>query len=162
MEFFKNIKKNIDLIRNKIKEVKQKIDSFKQVAKDSIFTKIAYWFFMICIWWPVKYSFLFLYYLGIWPFIKLFGSVSSSNINFSSSSIDFDELDAKAAASSTKSSNKKWKIQVYQGSYWEDRATGDDPNPNYISSRVETIKNQNGGKKTRAIYMDSGQVIDIS
>ena len=159
MEFFKNIKKNIDLIRNKINEIKQKIDSFKQAAKDSIFTKIAYWFFMICVWWPVKYSFLFLYYLGIWPFIKLFGGGSSSNINLSSSSssssIDFDELDAK-------SSNKKWKIQVYQGSYWEDRATGDDPNPNYISSRVETIKKQNGNKKTRAIYMDSGQVIDIS
>ena len=158
MEFFKNIKKNIDLIRNKINEIKQKIDSFKQAAKDSIFTKIAYWFFMICVWWPVKYSFLFLYYLGIWPFIKLFGGSSSSNINLSSSSsssIDFDELDAK-------SSNKKWKIQVYQGSYWEDRATGDDPNPNYISSRVQTIKKQNGNKKTRAIYMDSGQVIDIS
>jgi len=159
MEFFKNIKKNIDLIRNKINEIKQKIDNLKQAAKDSIFTKIAYWFFMISFWWPVKYSFLFLYYVGIWPFIKLLGGVSSSDINFSSSSRNPDD---EMTSSSTTSSNKKWKIQVHQGSYWEDRATGDDPNPNYISSRVETIKKQNGGKKTRAIYMDSGQVIDIS
>ncbi len=64
--------------------------------------------------------------------------------------------------SSTTSSNKKWKIQVHQGSYWEDRATGDDKYPNYISSIVHTIKKKNGVNKSWALYMDSGQVIDIS
>lgn len=159
MGFFKSIKKNIDLVRNKINEIKQKIDNLKQTVKESTFAKIAYWFFMICFWWPVKYSFLFLYYVGIWPFIKLLGGVSSSDLNFSSSSKNIND---KMAPSSTASSYKSWKIQVYQGSYWEDRASGNDPNPNYISHRVETIKKQNGGKKTRAIYRDSGQVIDIS
>ena len=134
MDFFKNIKKNIDLITNKINEIKQKIDDFKQVAKDSIFTKIVYWFFMITIWWPMKYSFLFLYYLGIWPFLKILGG--ASDLSFDSSSPDSSSSDSSNSRKSNKWTppvRRPWKIQVYNSNYWSDVLNGDTPDHNYIS-----------------------------
>ena len=171
MEFFKNIKKNIDLITNKINEIKQKIDDFKQVAKDSIFTKIVYWFFMITIWWPMMYSFLFLYYLGIWPFLKILGGLTEagSDLSFDSSSPDSSSSDSSSSDSSNSRKRNKWtppvrrpwKIQVYNSNYWSDVLNGDTPDHNYISQELQIKKMQNEGKKVRAIYRDTGEVIDI-
>ena len=156
MEFLKNIKKNIDLVANKINEIKQKIDDLKQVAKDSIFTKTAYWFFMICIWWPVKYSFLFLYYVGIWPFLKIMTFDTGSSDNYNSSSNNLSE------SSKPRSSDRRtWKIQFFTGSTWNDCLVGDSTNHNYISQQLQIKKQQNNGKKVRAIYADTNTVIDI-
>lgn len=163
MEFFKNIKKNIDLIANKINEIKQKIDDFKQMAKDSIFTKTAYWFFMICIWWPVKYSFLFLYYVGIWPFLKIMSFDTGSSNNYTGSSDDYDSSSNNLSESSKprSSDRRTWKIQFYNGSTWNDCLVGDSTSHNYISQQLQIKKQQNNGKKVRAIYADTNTVIDI-
>ena len=163
MEFFKNIKKKIDLIANKINEIKQKIDDFKQAAKDSIFTKTAYWVFMICIWWPIKYSFLFLYYVGIWPFLKIMNIDTGSSNDYTGSSNDYDPSSNNLSESSKprSSDRRTWKIQFFTGSTWNDCLQGDSTNHNYISQQLQIKKQQHNGKKVRAIYADTGTVIDI-
>ena len=161
MEFFKNIKEKIDLITNKINEIKQKIDDFKQVAKDSIFTKIVYWFFMITIWWPMKYSLLFLYYLGIWPFLKILGGLTEGTSDPSFDSSSSDSSNSRKSNKWTPPVRRPWKIQVYNSNYWSDVLNGDTPDHNYISQELQIKKMQNEGKKVRAIYRDTGEVIDI-
>ena len=50
MEFFAKIKEKFKEISEKIDKIKNNINDFKESAKDSIFTKIAYWLFMIFFW----------------------------------------------------------------------------------------------------------------
>tara|TARA_B110000908_G_scaffold53164_1_gene64907 strand:+ start:828 stop:1328 length:501 start_codon:yes stop_codon:yes gene_type:complete len=166
MKFINSIKDKINLVSNKINDVKNKINDFKQKASNSIFVKIAYWFFMIFLWWPIKYTMILSkytmilsYYLMIWPFLKIL-SIESESPNFSSPNTGKNINDTQTQKST--SALRGWEIQTYESNYWVRRTSGNDASANYISHRVQEIKNQNQGKRTRAIYTDTKQVIDIA
>ena len=136
-----------------IKKIKQNINSFKsktqsvlEMIKNNKITKAIYWISFIFLWWPVKFSFLFMYYIVIWPFVKIFGSSGSS-----SSGTSF--LDGR---------RRWWSVQVFERGMWFDRFTSQNEDKNYISTMVTKIHSQNSGKKIRAIYKDTGELIESS
>lgn len=138
-----------------IKKIQQNIHSFKvkinnilETIKNNTITKVLYWIFVIFLWWPVKYSFLFMYYILIWPFVKILGGSGSLSSSQSSGS------------SSLEGRLRRWKIEVYIDGMWWEKFSGTNENKQYISSQVMLVKGQNGGNRTRAVYADTGEMID--
>ena len=143
--FFKTLIDNFN-------KIKQTISATYQTISNSMPVKIIYYFFRYFGWFPIKYSVILCYYVIVWPLIKVFGGSGSSSTGGSgSSSTGTSFLDGE---------RRWWSVQVFRNGMWVNIATSQNQNPNYISKEVSRIKEQNVGIKTRAIYKDTGQVIE--
>lgn len=136
----------IKKIQQNIYSLKVKINNILETIKNNTITKVLYWISVIFLWWPVKFSFLFMYYILIWPFVKVFGG--SGSLSSGSSFLD--------------GGRRWWSIEVFEGGKWWEKFSSQNEDKNYISSMVTKIQSQNGGNKTRAIYKDTGELIESS
>ena len=166
MKFFAKIKEKFKEISEKIDKIKNNINDFKESAKDSIFTKIAYWLFMIFFWWPIKYSFIVMYYLVVWPFLKILGSASSASYDDfsydeSSSTNDAYKQRSEDARAKTDAANRKLKVQFWSDTHWVDASHISGANANRIGIELDRVSKQRPGKRVRCIDVETGNVVDV-
>lgn len=156
-----SVKSNIEGWARKLTRVRSRIDQTKSAARNSLVVNIAYWLLVVFVWWPIKFSFLFLYYALVWPVLKILGSSTSMSLPESPGR----NTRQTPSQDRPKPSRQRVKIQVFRQQVWEDASgaiTDSDRSGNYIALYMGRIKAQNGGCRVRAIDMDTGSIVDTA
>jgi len=104
---------------------------------------------------PLKYIFKIIYYIFIWPVLRFFSAIGSGDVTLWKPNNDI-----KVSENKTVNRHRTWVIQTWEGTGWIDRSFSSNNNPNYISMEIDRIQKMNIGKRVRAIYKDTGQILD--
>ena len=161
---FKNLTNFFNKTKQTISATYQTISATYQAISKSMPVKIIYYFFRYFLWLPFKYSMLLCYYTIVWPFLKILSFASESTESSESSifsNINTSNTVTPNKTQESRSSTTNYEIQTWEGSYWVTRRSGNSGST-IMSHEVGTVKEQNSGKRTRAISRDTGQVLDIA
>jgi hypothetical protein len=148
-------------LTNFFNKTKQSISATYQSISKSMPVKIIYYFFRYFLWLPIKYSMLLCYYTIVWPFLKILSFASESSESSIFSNINTSNTVTPNKTQESRSSTTNYEIQTWEGSYWVTRRSGNSGST-IMSHEVGTVKEQNSGKRTRAISRDTRQVLDIA
>ena len=157
---FKNLTNFFNKTKQSISATYQSISATYQTISRSMPVKIIYYIFRYTLWLPTKYSMLLCYYMIVWPLLKILSFASESSESSIFSNINTSNAVTPNKTQESRSSITNYEIQTWEGTYWVTRRNGNSGST-IMSHEVGTVKEQNSGKRTRAISRD-GQVLDIA